>query len=134
MTRSLYCLVGFAAWAVLLVSAIGLVRVIQVLRGKKRANEFPGGVQHGGDAYWRLNRAHLNAVENLPIFATLILVAQLLHVSVLLQAEIVLGARVAQSLIHVSSGSPTAATLRFTAFATQAACFGAMIVKILFTL
>jgi hypothetical protein len=134
MTRSLYCLVGFAAWAALLVSSIGVVRWVQVLTGRKRVNEFPGGVQHGGDVYWRLNRAHINTVENLPIFATLILVAQLLHVGVLLPAEIVLGARVVQSLIHVSSGSPPAVTLRFTAFATQVACFVTMIVKILSTI
>ena len=104
---------GFAAWAALLVTAIGVARVAQVVTGKKRANEFPGGVQHGGDAYWRLNRAHLNAVENLPIFAALVLTARLTHVGVLLPAEIILVARLVQSLIHISSGRVLAVNVRF---------------------
>ena len=34
---------------------------------------FAAGVPHGSDAYWRLNRAHLNTLENLPIFAAIVL-------------------------------------------------------------
>jgi len=131
MTESLYCLVAFAAWACLLVTAIACARTFQVLTGKKRANEFPGGVQHGGDMYWRLNRAQVNTVENLPIFATLVLTAHLLHVDVTLLAKIVIGARVAQSLIHISSGGVMAVTLRFTAYVIQVACFVVMAVKLL---
>ena len=123
----LYCLVGFAAWAVLLVVAIALYRVAQVLTGQKRANEFPSGMQHGGDRYWRLNRAHMNAVENLPIFAALVLTASILHVDVLKWAEVALVARIVQSVVHVSSGSVMAVNLRFTAFVTQVACYAGMI-------
>jgi MAPEG family len=131
MTRSLYCLVGFAAWAVLLVLAIAAARVFQVLTGKKRANEFPSGVPHGGDGYWRLNRAHVNTVENLPIYGSLILAAALVHVDVTLPAEIALLARLAQSLVHISSGRSMAVNVRFTAFATQIACYVTMMVKLL---
>lgn len=131
MTGSLYCLVGFAAWALLLVLSIGLIRSGQVLLGMKRSNEFPSGTPHGGDAYWRLNRAHVNAVENLPIFAALVISAQLLHVEVLLLAKIVLVARVAQSLIHISSGRSLAVSARFTAFVVQCGCHLTMVVKIL---
>jgi uncharacterized MAPEG superfamily protein len=131
MTRSLYCVVGFAAWAVALVVCIALSRTIQVLMGKKRANEFPGGMQHGGDLYWRLNRAHLNAVENLPIFAALVLVARFAGVDVTLPAEIVLGARVIQSLMHVSSGRVMAVNVRFSAFVTQVVCYVVMIARLL---
>ena len=123
----LYCLVGFAAWAVILVVGIALYRVAQVLTGQKRANEFPSGMQHGGDRYWRLNRAHMNTVENLPIFGALVLTATLLHVDVLRWAEIALCARVLQSVIHVSSGSVMAVNLRFTAFVTQVVCYVGMI-------
>jgi uncharacterized MAPEG superfamily protein len=131
MTGSLYCLVGFAAWAVLLVVGVGGWRVVEVLAGKKRANQFPSGVQHGGDLYWRLNRAHLNAVENLPIFAVLVLVAHFTHVDVTRAAEVALAARVLQSLIHVGSGSVAAVNLRFAAFATQLGCYGVMIVRLM---
>ncbi len=130
MTRSLYCLVGFAAWAVLLVLAIGGARTFLVLTGKKRSNEFPGGVQHGGDLYWRLNRAHVNTVENLAVFAALVLTAKLAGVDVTTPAEVALAARVVQSLVHISSGSATAVNVRFTAFLTQLGCYIAMIVKL----
>src|SRR3954471_5049352 len=118
MTGSLYCVVGFAAWAALLVAAIGFVRVAHVLTGKKRANEFPGDVQDGGDRYWRLNRAHVNTVENLPIFASLVFAARFAHVDVMRWAEVALAARIVQSLVHISSGRVMAVNVRFAAFVT----------------
>jgi len=133
MTRPLLCLAGFAAWAILLVTAIGALRVAQVFTGKKQSNQFPGGTQHGGDAYWRLNRAHLNAVENLPIFGALVLVGALLRVDAPLFQTlplVILGARVVQSLVHISSGSVTAVNLRFSAFLTQVGCFAVLAVLI----
>jgi hypothetical protein len=126
----LYCLVGFAAWAVILVASIASLRTLEVLMGKKRSNEFPSGTQHGGDRYWRLNRAHVNTVENLPIFGALVLTATLLHVDVLRWAEIALCARILQSVIHVSSNSVIAVNLRFTAFVTQMVCYVGMIWKL----
>jgi uncharacterized MAPEG superfamily protein len=131
MTVSLYCLVGWCVWALVLVTAIAITRTAQVLLGKKRSNEFPSGMQHGGDAYWRLNRAHVNAVENLPIFAALILVAHLAHADVQTLAEVALGARLVQSVVHISSNAVMAVNVRFTAFVTQACCFGVMAGKLL---
>jgi uncharacterized MAPEG superfamily protein len=134
MTRPLLCLIGFAAWGVLLVLAIGAVRVIQVLTGKKRPNEFPGGVPHGGDSYWRLNRAHVNTMENLPIFASLVLVGTVARVatpSFETLPVVVLGARLAQSAFHISSGRSLVVNFRFTAYLTQLACFIWMMVEIL---
>lgn len=122
MTTPLWCLLGFAMWAVVLVSAIGGVRALQVVTRQKRANEFPSGQPHGGDMYWRLNRAHLNTLENLPIFGAVVVVGVLSGVDAPLfstLASVVLGARIAQSVIHVSSGSVMAVNARFTAFLTQ---------------
>jgi uncharacterized MAPEG superfamily protein len=132
----LLCLLGFAAWAILLVLAIGTARTTQVLRGEKRSNEFPSGMQHGGELYWRLNRAHVNTVENLAVFATLVLVGTAVHVSTPAferLPEVVLGARIVQSLVHISSGSPRAVNVRFTAFVVQLVCFGWMLLEILRT-
>jgi hypothetical protein len=50
-----------------------------------------------------------------------------------LLATIVLGARIVQSLIHISSGSAMAVNLRFTAFAVQLVCEVWMAVLILQT-
>jgi uncharacterized MAPEG superfamily protein len=130
MRQPLLCLAAFAAWAILLVIAIAFARVSQVLAGRKRPNEFPSGVPHGGDAYWRLNRAHMNTVENLPIFGAIIIAGVLLRVEAplfQLLPVVVICARVVQSLVHVSSGGSLAVNVRFTAFVTQLTCFVVML-------
>lgn len=134
MTTPLYGLVGYAAWTMFLVVLIVGARGAQVFSGKKKVNEFPGGVQHGGDAYWRLYRAHANTVENLPIVAILVLVGTLVHVytgTFNALPLVALAARVVQSLVHIASGSVMAVNVRFTAFLTQYVCFAWMLVEIL---
>lgn len=134
MTLSLYCLVGYVVWAMLLVVAIVALRGVEVLAGRKRVNEFPGGVQHGGDAYWRLYRAHANTVENLSLVAILVLTAAVAHVAGPTfdrLAAVALGARVAQSLVHISSGSSLAVSVRGTFFFAQLGCFAWMAVELL---
>lgn len=120
----LTALVLHALWVLVLVLAIGLWRVSQVLGGQKKVNEFPSGTQHGGDAYWRLNRAHMNTVENLPTFAALVLAGLYLQVQDLafqVLPTIVLYGRIVQTLVHVASGSALAVSLRFTAYVVQVA-------------
>lgn len=134
MTTPLWCLGGFVAWTILLMAAIAFVRVAAVLRGEKQANEFPAGVPHGGDAYWRLNRAHLNCTENLPLFGAVVLIAAAagIHSSMLdSAARIYLGARIGQSLAHVSSGSAMAVNVRFTFFLVQVGCLLTYLMAIL---
>ena len=126
MSTPLLCLIGYVLWTIVLVLAVAGQRVAQVLTGKKAPNAFPSGVQHGSDAYWRANRAHVNAAENLPMFAAVVLVGALTsadtdpHFGTL--AVVTLCARVAQSCIHLASGSASAVNLRFTAFCVQLGC------------
>jgi uncharacterized MAPEG superfamily protein len=113
-----------AAWVLVLVVGIGLWRSAQVFSGQKKANEFPSGTQHGSDAYWRLNRAHMNTIENLPTFAALVLAGVYLQVQDLafqILPSLVLYARIVQTLIHVASGSALGVSLRFTAYVVQVA-------------
>jgi uncharacterized MAPEG superfamily protein len=134
MSTPLWCLLGFAAWSILLVLSLGAIRVGRVLARQQSANSFPSGVPHGGDRYWRLNRAHLNSVENLPIFGAIVVVGELARVTASsfgLAATIVLVARVAQSTIHIASNTNLAVNLRFTAFLTQLGCFLWMIATVL---
>jgi uncharacterized MAPEG superfamily protein len=133
MTTPLSCLLGFVTWTLVLLLGVGFTRVGAVLRGQKRANEFPSGVPHGGDAYWRLNRAHMNCVENLPLFASVVLVATVAGVKVALLdtlARVYLAARIGQSVAHVSSGSAMAVNVRFTFFLVQVGCLIGFLVTI----
>lgn len=132
MTTPLWCLLGFILWTLLLLTAIGVARVAQVVAGKAQPNEFPSGQRHGSDGYWRLNRAHMNCLENLPIFASVVLTAAVLGLqssTLDTLASIALAARVGQTTAHLSSGSNLAVNVRFTFFLTQIACIvGFMIV------
>lgn len=115
-------LVFFAVWAMLLVTSIGLWRLSLAITGAVPKGGFTSGAPHGGDAYWRVNRAHMNAVENLPIFATVVLSGLYLQVQEPLfqtLANVVIVARVAQTLIHISSGAQPVVLMRFTAYLVQ---------------
>ncbi len=115
----------YALWAMFLVLSIGAARVHQVATGKTAITGFTAGVPHGPDTYWRLNRAHMNTIENLPIFATVVLAgvaADAADATFNMLAVIVVIARAVQSLIHISSGAAGAINLRFAAFAVQIVC------------
>jgi uncharacterized MAPEG superfamily protein len=123
--HSITALIAYALWAIALVLTMAIVRTSMVLRGKAKANSFTAGVPHGSDAYWRLNRAHLNTLENLPVFAAIVLSGWVVGMETATfnrLAVIVVAARIIQSLIHIVSGSVTAVTFRFAAFAAQIVC------------
>ncbi len=133
MTTPLWCLLGFASWTVLLVLTVGLWRLVLVFAGKMAPNAFPSGTPHGTDLYWRLNRAHMNAAENLPLMASVVLVGTLVGVFTPLfstLAQVYLAARIVQSLVHIASNASIVINLRFTALLAQFICFGWMIVEI----
>ena len=69
----------------------------------------------------RLARAPANCLEGLPIFGGLMLVALATGRAPITDplAFVLLGARVLQSSIHLTSLSSAAVTLRFSAFAVQ---------------
>lgn len=126
MSAPIIALVWFALWAVFLVLVVALWRVREVMAGRIRPNAFPSGEKHGSDAYWRANRAQANTIENLPIFAALVLsgVAAGLNTGMFATlCTVAVVARIVQSLIHLSSGSVVAVNLRFTAFLVQIICF-----------
>jgi len=112
-------------WTVLLMVAVLATRAAEIAGGRARPSEFPSGTPHGGDRYWRLNRAHMNCLENLPLFAAVVLTGAVIGADSprLDQLALVfLGARVAQSAVHVASGSDAAVNVRFAFFAVQIVC------------
>lgn len=130
---ALLCLLAFALWPVLLVTAIGAFRVSQVLARKVAPNGFPSGTPHGGDLYWRLNRAHINALESLPVFAAIVLAGALAHVDAPTfdtLAEVAVGARIGQSLVHVAGSTNHHVNVRFSFFVTQLVCFVLMAARV----
>jgi len=105
-----------------------------VLKGDAKVTSFSPGVPHGSESYWRINRAHMNTVENLPIFAAVVLAGWAIGLETLMfnrLAVIVVCARVVQSVIHILSGSAPAINLRFLAFGVQLVCIVWMAVMIL---
>jgi len=120
---SAIALVAFIAWTLLLLTLMEAARTQLVLRRKVRANGFTPDNANLSPFMQRLARAHANCLENLPIFGGLLLVAIATGNTSVTDplAYLFLGARVFQSLVHVSSVSALAVTIRFTAFAVQMA-------------
>jgi uncharacterized MAPEG superfamily protein len=86
--------------------------------GVLRAIGAPGP-GYPSDAPWadRARRAHLNAIENLAVFAPLVLVAAIIEISTrvtVLSAQIYVVARLAHYVIYVA-GIPVVRTLAFLA-------------------
>ena len=134
---ALLCLLGFAAWQMVLVCAIAAARTLAILKGEKKSNEFTSGQPHGSDVYWRLNRAHINTAENLAVFAVAVFVANAVGVpgeDIATVAKVWLAARIAQSLFHISSNSEMTVNLRFASLGVQIACFFAVAWKIISSL
>jgi len=114
--------VGFGVWVILLALAVVTTRGALMLFEKKKITEFPGGVEHGGEGYRRLVRAHANAAENVGVAAAILLAVAVVNLDTWAAHTlpwVILGARVAQSIIHISSGAAVAIWLRVTAFSVQ---------------
>ncbi|MEQ1440034.1 MAPEG family protein [Fontimonas sp. SYSU GA230001] len=118
-------LLGFAAWTLALVALAVTWRVAEVLRGRPAnswtrgaAAEVPGFVK-------RAEHAHLNCLENLPIFAVIVLVAPAIGKSPVVDAVAawVLYARIGQSVTHLIGTSHWLVLIRATFYSIQVALF-----------
>lgn len=126
-------LLGFTAWTLLLVITVFLYRGVRFLSGTA-INSWPRGGQSANDPAIinRLADAHANCLENLPIFAVIVLVAggmgKLEAIAGL--ASYVVYARIAQSLAHLSGTDRLNVLLRATFWAAQLVLFVLMLSKI----
>ena len=121
ISPSVISIIGFITWALLLLVMMEIIRSQLVLRGKVPANGFTPDNAGLSSFMQRLARAHANCVESLPVFGGLLLVALATDQTRITDplAYAFLASRVFQSLVHLASVSPTAVTVRFTAFAVQ---------------
>ena len=132
MSVALATLLGFAGWTLAtLAFTVGVYRWQRILSGRATMAEWRADVEQGSEWYRRAARAHLNCVENLPVYGAIVLTGA--HVGVSASAAYdalaltFVAARVGQTLVHV--GMPQterAATVRFSFFAVQVACMAAM--------
>ena len=125
MTVPQWALLGFSVWTLLvLFGTVGVYRWARILTGRARISQWQADQPQGSDWYQRAMRAHMNCVENLPVFAGIVLCAtaagadsRLLDVL----AGAILIARVCQTTVHLACApSDGAASGRFAFFFVQA--------------
>ena len=127
MSVPVWVLLGFAGWTlVTLFGSIGVYRWSRILTGRAALTDFVADVPHGDAWYRRAMRAHANCVENLPVYGAIVVAIVVSGVrSPVLDglAIVLLGARIAQTLVHIVI-PPTNAVVavRFAFFLTQAIC------------
>jgi len=124
MAVPVWALLGFAAWTVaVLLFPVGIYRWSRILTGRASIRSFRADVVEGEDWYKRAMRAHANCIENLPVFAAIVLIlhiAEITSATVDALAGMILGARIVQSLIHLSFvQTNTVVSVRFTFFLAQ---------------
>ena len=133
MSVSMMALLCFAIWTLAMVFVFGSWRVSQVvLRGAHPA-AFPHGGSEGPGWVQRAHRAHLNCVENLPVFATLVLIGAVIALDDPIfeyAAAAVVPLRMGQSVTHISSGRGRAVQLRFSFFLGQLGCYLVLIARL----
>lgn len=124
MTVTQWALLGFAVWTLaVLFGTVGVYRWSRILTGRVPIRQWNADLPQGSEWYRRAIRAHLNCVENLPVFGAIVYCtagAGARGGLVDILAVVVLACRVAQTVVHLSVAQDnTAASLRFSLFLAQ---------------
>jgi uncharacterized MAPEG superfamily protein len=131
MTTPVWVLLGFVGWTLLvLLLSVGVYRWSLILTGRRKIADFPADASGGADWYKRATRAHANCIENLPVYAGIVLAARAAHIDdsfLDVLAIVLLVARVIQSSVHISFvQSNRVVSVRFSFFMVQFVCMAAM--------
>ena len=131
MNMPVLVLLGFAAWTLIILSVgVGGYRWALILSGRASVAGWPADAPQGADWYQRVMRAHMNCVENLPVYGAIVValtVAGLRSPVVDGLSEAMLAARIGQTLVHVALRQTNAVvSVRFTLFSVQLFCMFAM--------
>jgi uncharacterized MAPEG superfamily protein len=122
MTVPLWCLLALVVWIVWLVLALTVVRFGHLSSGGA-VRDF--GVPDDRRLIWRLYRAHQNALENVPLFAIVVLVVTVRGVTGTAVDVLAVGytaARIAHTLVHVAPGAGLPGNRRLWLLLVQLAC------------
>src|SRR5215211_577254 len=105
MSIPVWVLLGFAVWTLLLLfTTVGVYRWSRILTGRAAISEWRADEQQGSEWYRRALRAHMNCVENLPIYTAIVvalLAAGATSPTIDRLAISLLVARLGQSSIHI---------------------------------
>lgn len=124
LSPTLYALTGFAGWTLLLMLIMTTNRVLNSFGGAKiPMNKFSATGEDLPGFGQRVTRAHLNCLENLPVFAALVAATILSGQFGVMDstAMYVLYARIAQSVVHLISASLPMVLVRGSFFFIQVA-------------
>ena len=124
----------FAAWTLALMLIYVFYRTGLVFAGRKRADSWTRGRPTEDPGFVvRAQHAHMNCVENLPVFAAIVLAAYALGRPAVADgvARYVLGARLAQSTVHLIGVSHWLVFVRGSLFTIQVVLFLYMISALL---
>ena len=131
---AIQALLGFAAWTAILVLGVFLYRGMRFVTGTP-INHWPRGARQASDAAIvnRLQDAHANCLENLPLFAVIVLCAAALGRldAIAMLAPWVLYARIAQSVTHLTGTGQVQVLVRATFWAVQLGLMLWMLFKLL---
>ena len=123
MDNTEIALLGYVAWFLILLLAIECCRTYIVLKTGKAANTFLADGSDISPFMTRLSRAHANCYESFPFIGGILLFAIASDNTIVTNALALwlLGARVAQSGMHLMSGSTGFVQIRFLFFVLQIA-------------
>lgn len=138
MSTPILALLGFALWTLLILfGAVGVYRWSRILTGRTRISHWTADPDAGSGIYPRAMRAHMNCIENLPVFGAIVFAADHLGLQNPLLGGLslaVLAARVAQSLIHIClTQTDRVVFIRFGFYFAQIVAMIAMAVIVLMT-
>jgi uncharacterized MAPEG superfamily protein len=111
----------FAAWTLLIMFLAVNWRLFEVARGVPANSWTRGSAKAAPGWVTRMEHAHLNCLESLPVFAVIVLGAMATDKVALIApyCAIVLYLRLAQSIVHIISISPGMVLLRAGLFSGQ---------------
>lgn len=131
---ALQALLGFTAWTLAIIVCVFLYRGTRLLGGTP-INHWPRGAKPADDAALikRMEDAHANCLENLPIFAAIVLSAAALGKLDAIDAiaPCVLYARIGQTLAHLAGTGRAQVFVRAGFWFAQIIVFVTMLAKLL---
>ena len=124
MSTPVWVLLGFAGWTLLILFAtVGVYRWSRILTGRATVREWRADEDQGQDWYRRAMRAHMNCIENLPVYAAIVVAIMASGVSgpwLDGLAIALLALRVAHSLWHIAlTQTEVVAAIRFSLYFAQ---------------